>query len=219
MSRMLDHAGRPRGGQMPGLVEAIVIDNVDPERMGRVKVRFPTLPGLPPSAWARRSTPMAGKDRGWVCLPDLGDEVLVSFGHGSVHHAVVVGALYNGVDRPPYANEDTHNNLRVFRSRSGHTATFDDTRGAEKIELVTHDASIRVTWDPVARRLHVDSRGDIEVEATGDVTLSTTELSLCALSTLSMEAGGAVSVSAGQMVAVTSGGQAHAQAPDVAITP
>ena len=219
MSRMLDHTGRPRGGQMPGLVEATVQDNVDPQRMGRVRVVFPTLPGLPRSAWARRATPMAGKDRGWVSIPEIGDEVLVAFGHGSVHHAVIVGALFNGVDRPPYANEDRDNNLRVFRSRSGHTATFDDTDGAERVELVTHDASIRVVWDPVARRLHVDSRGDIEVEATGDVTLTTQELSLSALASFSMEAGGDVQVQAGEVVAVTSGGQAHAQSPDVAITP
>ena len=219
MSRMLNHRGAPFGGQMPGLVEAIVIDNVDPERMGRVRVQFPNLPGLPKSAWARRATPMAGKDRGWVSIPEVDDEVLVTFSHGSVHHAIIVGALYNGVDQPPYTNADQQNNLRLFRSRAGHTATFDDTAGAEKIELVTHDGSIRVIWDPVARQLMVDSKGDIEVEATGDVSLTTTEHSMSAGSTFSMNAGGSVDLKAGKVVAVVAGGQAHAQAPDVDITP
>ena len=219
MSRMLHPNGLPKGGQMPGLVEAVVVDNVDPEKMGRVRVQFPSLPGLPKSAWARRATPMAGKDRGWVSIPELDDEVLVSFSHGCVHHAVIVGGLYNGVDRAPYVNADRQNNLRVFRSRAGHTATFDDTAGAEKIELVTHDRSIRVVWDPVGRTLEVDSQGDIEIEATGDVSITATELSLSARNTFSLEAGGGLKATAGEVVAVISGGQAHAQAPDVAILP
>jgi hypothetical protein len=53
MPRITDHNGRPISGQMPGLVEAIVVDNIDPARLGRVKLKFPTLPEMPISFWAR----------------------------------------------------------------------------------------------------------------------------------------------------------------------
>ena len=54
---------------------------------------------------------------------------------------------YNGVDKPPYANEDGDNNLRVFQSRSGHRLTFDDTDGEERVELILHNEEIRIIWD------------------------------------------------------------------------
>ena len=78
-----------------------------------------------------------------MTIPEIHDEVLVTFIYGNINNAIVVGALYNGIDTPPYANEDGENNLRVFQSRSGHRVTFDDTADGERIELVTHNESIR----------------------------------------------------------------------------
>ena len=149
---------------MPGLVEGLVTDNVDPEKLGRVRVKFPTLPDMPDSWWARLAMPMAGQERGWMTIPEVGDEVVVSFVHGSQDNAIVLGSVYNGVDTPPYANEDGENNLRVFQSRSGHRLTFDDTAGEERIELITHNEEIRLIWDSKEKVLSVYSGKDIIVE-------------------------------------------------------
>ena len=138
MPKVTDRQGRPVSGQMPGLVEAIVVDNKDPDKLGRVKLKFPMLPEMPESFWARLVMPMAGKKRGWMTIPEVDDEVLVAFVHGDINHAIVIGSLYNGVDVPPYANEDGNNDLRVFQSRSGHRLTFDDKSGDERIELIVH---------------------------------------------------------------------------------
>ena len=59
MPKVTDMQGRPVSGLMNGLVEAIVVDNVDPEELGRIKVKVPTLPETPDSYWARLSMPMA----------------------------------------------------------------------------------------------------------------------------------------------------------------
>lgn len=217
MARLLDRRGRPQTGQMPGLVEAIVVDNVDPAKLGRVKVKFPTLPEAPRSHWARLNMPMAGRDRGWMTIPEKGDEVLVSFMHGDFNHAVVVGSLYNGVDTPPYANEDGENNLRVFQSRSGHRVTFDDTAGGERIELVTHNQAIRVVWDAAGRVLSVYCDGDIQIEATEHIDLQTASFSLSAAESVSIEAGQGIVMKAGDVVGAVAGGQIKMQAPDVLI--
>ncbi len=206
MPKVTDRHGRPVSGQMPGLVEAIVVDNKDPEKLGRVKVKFPTLPDAPESFWARLVMPMAGQARGWMTIPEIGDEVLVSFVHGNHDDAIVVGSLYNGVDVPPYANEDGDNNLRVFQSRSGHRVTFDDTSGDERIEFVTHNEEIRVIWDAKAKVLSVYSGKDILVEAKETISWKCQDFIVDASNSVSMKAGATMDLKASSKATVNGGG-------------
>ncbi|MDP2315436.1 MAG: phage baseplate assembly protein V [Pseudomonadota bacterium] len=192
-------------GQMPGLVEALVTDNVDPEKLGRVRVKFPTLPDGPESWWARLAMPMAGQERGWMTIPEIGDEVIVSFVHGDHDNAIVLGSVYNGVDTPPYANEDGKNNLRVFQSRSGHRLTFDDTAGEERIELITHNEEIRLIWDSKEKVLSVYSGKDIIVEAVETVSWKCKDFILDASNSISMKAGTTMELKSGTSCTVDGG--------------
>ena len=117
-----------------GVVIGIVIDNKDPEQRARVKIQFPV--GDVESSWCRMATPMGGNGRGLVMIPDIGTEVLVGFAYRSLS-PYVLGAVYNGgEDKPePYKNDDGDNNKRVMWSRSSHMVIFDDTAGAEKVEV------------------------------------------------------------------------------------
>jgi uncharacterized protein involved in type VI secretion and phage assembly len=205
LPRLIDRFGRPVSGQMPGLVEALVDDNVDPDGLGRVKLKFPTLPDMPKSFWARLVMPMAGRDRGWMTIPEKGDEVLVAFVRGDINHAIVLGSLYNGVDVPPYANEDLQNNLRVFQSRSGHRLTFDDTCGAERVELVLHNEEIRVIWDSANKTLSVYSGKDIIIEAADSITMKCTDFILEASNSINMSAGQSAELKAGMSCTVDGG--------------
>lgn len=188
LPKVTDRHGRPVSGQLPGLVEGIVTNNVDPEKLGRVQVKFPTLPEAPESDWARLAMPMAGQNRGWMTIPEIDDEVLVSFVHGDINHAIVVGSLYNGVDTPPYANEDGKNNLRVFQSRSGHRLTFDDTDGDERIELVTFNEELRFIWDAKEKTFSLYAGKDIIVEAKETISLKCKDFILEASNSISMKA-------------------------------
>ena len=105
-----------------GVVVGIVTNNQDPENLHRVKVQFPWLDGSTESHWARVATPMAGKNRGLYFLPEVDDEVLVAFEHGSIDFPCVIGSLWNGKDTPPESNSDRQNNNRAlaFAQRSYH---------------------------------------------------------------------------------------------------
>jgi uncharacterized protein involved in type VI secretion and phage assembly len=191
---------------MPGLVEALVVDNADPDQLGRVKVKFPLLPETPESFWARLVMPMAGRERGWMTIPEIGDEVLVAFVHGDINNAIVVGSLYNGVDTPPYANEDGENNLRVFQSRSGHRLTFDDTDGAERVELITHNEEIRLIWDAKEKVISVYSGKDIIIEAKEAISMKCKDFILEASNSIGVKSGSSTEIKTGSSCKVDGGG-------------
>lgn len=217
MARITDRHGRPLSGQLPGLVEAVVIDNVDPEKLGRVKVKFVSLPDETESTWCRLSMPMAGQKRGWMTIPEKGDEVLVSFVHGDVSNAIVVGSLYNGVDTPPYANEDGANNLRVFQSRSGHRLTFDDTAGAERIELILNNEEIRVIFDSTTKTLAVYSGKDLIIEAKETISLKCKDFVLEADEKVTVSSGETIDITAGELFSIDGGEELVLTAADVQI--
>ena len=75
-------SGQNDDGRITGVVLGIVTNNNDPDKLGRVKVRFPWLSGSTESHWARVATPMAGNGRGLYFLPEVDDEVLVLFERG-----------------------------------------------------------------------------------------------------------------------------------------
>ncbi|MEA2518653.1 MAG: hypothetical protein QOF49_733 [Chloroflexota bacterium] len=91
-------AGAPAFGD--GLVVGIVTNNNDPDKMGRVRVKYPALSSTVEGWWARVCVPSSGKERGLMMLPQVDEEVLVGFEHGDVTRPYVVGSLFNGKDTP-----------------------------------------------------------------------------------------------------------------------
>lgn len=165
---------RPRHrktGEIHGVVIGIVTNNEDKDGLGRVKVTFPWLPGSHESAWARVGTPMAGNKMGMFFLPEVDSEVLVVFEHGRVDRPIVIGALWNGKDAPPTDNSNGENNLRIIKSRSGHTITLDDTDGAEKITIEDGKQKNTIVLDAANNTLEIKSEGDLTIDVKGKLTL------------------------------------------------
>lgn len=93
-------------GYVKGVAVAIVTQNKDEDGLCRVKVRFPWHDKPRESYWARLAMPMAGDGRGTVFIPEVDDEVLVAFEREDLRFPYVLGALWNGKDKPPLANDD-----------------------------------------------------------------------------------------------------------------
>ena len=83
-----------------GLVIGLVTNIQDPEKLGRVRVKFAQLGDSIESNWARMALANAGKESGMAFLPQVGDEVVVGFEHGDTRRPVVLGALHNAIDAP-----------------------------------------------------------------------------------------------------------------------
>ena len=127
-----------------GIVIGLVKSLEDPEDLGRVRVEYPYL-GDQQSYWARMVSFMAGGDRGARFIPEPQDEVLVAFEQGDPRRPYILGALWSKTDvPPPHDGSQAENNWRYVRSRSGHVLRFDDTDGAEKIEVIDKDEKHRI---------------------------------------------------------------------------
>ena len=75
----LTSGGGATGRAGTSIVVGVVSDANDPQGQARVKLTFPWLSDSYVSDWARTVQPGAGKDRGAMVLPEVGDEVLVAF--------------------------------------------------------------------------------------------------------------------------------------------
>jgi uncharacterized protein involved in type VI secretion and phage assembly len=173
-----------------GAYPARVTDIVDPDGQGRVKVQLPWLPdnsGAGYEVWARLAVLMAGGNRGTWFIPDVGDEVLVTFEAGDPRRPYVIGALWNGSDAPPEQMDGAGNNyLKSIVSRRGIRITLDDTEGAETLTLKTPQQSIVVNdggrsieiKDANGNSIKLDSSGvTVTASAKVNVQASTVEVS------------------------------------------
>jgi len=152
------------------------------------------VPGVADTGiWARVATMMAGRNRGTMFIPDVGDEVLVAFERGDLRLPYVIGALWNGKDTPPVSSADAAT-TRMIRSRSGVTFRIDDkatslvieTPGGQRITLQDGPGTVRIE----------DENGNSMTLATSGVTVNASAKVTVNASTVEVNAG-MITVNAG----------------------
>lgn len=181
-------AERPESRRMSGVLPARVVSHNDPRGMGRVQIRYDWMEGAS-TAWARMTTPSAGGGRGFMFMPEVGDEVLVAFEHGDPERPYVVGALWNGVDSAPrqgfweeegaesvgqiaaqIAKDMARNDIKRIVTKSGHRIQLVDVKGKESIVISTPGGQVIQLIDCCAetggrQMLSLTSPGDIYLNA------------------------------------------------------
>jgi uncharacterized protein involved in type VI secretion and phage assembly len=189
-------SGQQSSGKHFGVVVGIVTNNQDPDKMHRVKVKFPWLADGQESWWARIASPMAGKGRGAYFLPEVDDEVLVAFEHGDVRFPCVVGSLWNGKDNPPTTNDDGQNNIREIKSRSGHILRLDDKNGSEKIEVIDKTGGNSLTISSSDNSITIKCTGRMKLQANGIEIKSDSDIQIQAQSTMDVKASATMDIQA-----------------------
>ena len=170
------------------LLVGIVTDNEDPEGWGRVKVKFPTLTEEHASNWARVVAIGEGKERGFDCLPEINDEVLVAFEQGDIHRPYILGAVWNGKDKTPNPVKDAvvdgKVRLRTFKTRVGHKIQFVEedkgsskkgacieTAGGHKILINDSEKFVEIKTSGGQKFRLDDSKESVEIETSGGQNL------------------------------------------------
>ena len=143
---------------------ATVKENNDDKGQGRVKVAFDWQKNGKTTNWIRVQTPNAGvsgavpKNRGWVFVPEVGDQVMVSYEHGNPDRPYVTGSVFHSGSGK---GGDKDNKVKSIITRSGNAIVFDDETG-----------SIVITDQTGKQLIMLDGTDAITVMAKRSITLT-----------------------------------------------
>ena len=148
---------------------ATVLSNADPEGKGRVRVRMNWQTDGMQTGWVRVMTPDGGSskdvksNRGFVFIPEVGDQVLLGFRHGDPARPYVMGSLFNGTTG---GGGLEGNHMKSLTTRSGHTIKLNDSLSSLGITIK----------DIKGNSIHIDSVGDdIIINAKRNITINAGE--------------------------------------------
>lgn len=181
----------PKSGPHYGMV----VDNIDPEHLGRVKVmlmwqglygRHENGESYEKEIWGDKSntTPwiwvvssLQGNQRGALFVPEIGDQVLVGYECNNVERPYVMGSRWSMNQMPKEWSSYQVNNVKGFRTRSGHTIEFIDNDDSDNLssqggkihiyDAKTHNYDITLNTDRGLVR--INCAGNIEMNAGNNI--------------------------------------------------
>lgn len=86
------------------------------------------------SCWIRVSQNWAGQNWGFVCIPRIGQEVIVGFLEGDPDQPIIIGRVYNADQMPPYdlPGNMTQSGIKSRSSKGGNAENFNEIRFEDK---------------------------------------------------------------------------------------
>ena len=177
---------------------ATVLSNADPEGKGRVRVRMNWQTDGMQTGWVRVMTPDGGSssdvksNRGFVFIPEVGDQVLLGFRHGDPARPYVMGSLFNGTTG---SGGFAANHKKSLTTRSGSTVTFDDT---------AHTILLQTTR---ANKIFIDElNGTITISSAEEVNVKTKNINIDASEDMKINVGRNLDLNVGEDANISIGG-------------
>lgn len=168
----------------------------DPDSLNRVQVKLHPLQGQERQEgmlWARVAVPVAGKNKGSFYIPDVGDEVLVSFVNGDSRFPVVVGSLWNGRDAAPDSLPGNSVDRWSFFGKKGSNISIQETDSGQPTITLTTAGGVTV-------KLTDEGGGKIECTAGSEtVTMEPSGITVQSASKVTVKASSEVSIQAAQV--------------------
>ncbi len=172
---------------------AVVVNNNDPEGLGRVQVQYPwQKPIGETTPFIRLSSTAAGAGQGFFMVPEIGDEVVVDYEGGNAESPIVQGSLYNA-SSVPESFKSGNNHLKAIKTRSGNQVTLNDADGSVTIA------------DPSGNTIVMGGNGEITINAPNKITFSSTDINIEASNDLTVNAGNNITSSAAKDISTSAG--------------
>ena len=180
-------------GRFYGKYRGFVVDNADPEKRGRLKLRVSSVLGDEVvTGWALPCAPYGGSpDIGAFYVPEVEAGVWVEFEMGLVEYPVWVGTFWSkpgGDPEPPKPNDapdgaeqpDVQDppTRKIFKTAKGHTIQFEDADDEELVLIVEmtnanvialNKDGITITDGANSNKIEMKSSGITITDLTGNV--------------------------------------------------
>ena len=203
---------RPRSDYSDSLVVGVVTNNDDPDRMGRVRVKFPGLNERQEGWWARVASTSASGKRGLMMMPLVDDEVVVGFEHGDPRRPFVLGSLWNGTAKPdklaaegggkPDGSFNLRSDKKAALSAGGDMSIATEAKMEQKS---TSDFALQA-----GGKLAIEGKGaeisitgpagSVVIKQDGSITIKGTQITVDATAKLSLSSSGIVQVRGSQIM-------------------
>jgi uncharacterized protein involved in type VI secretion and phage assembly len=164
LARFLERGENKYWGKYRGFVE----DRNDAEKLGRLKLKVPSVLGDAITGWAWPAMPYAGANLGFFFLPQRGDLVWVEFIEGELEHPVWSGGAWGkpgGTPEIPDEAKSNYPDTQVLKTKSGHVVILEDKAGSEMI-TVRAKSGCEITIDPNKDLITVTADQSVTVTAT-----------------------------------------------------
>lgn len=174
---------------------AIVKDNKDDKKLGRVKVQFIWQKEGEMSNWIKIMQPHAsqgeeGELHGFYFIPEIGDQVMVAFEDENPSKPYVLGSFYHGKAKPDEKWVDDTNKNKIIKTRNGNQIQFIDDEGKEVIKILNKNAEDAVN----EITLEMEGDGKISIKTKGDLVMDAKSIEIKSQEGISMEAGTETSI-------------------------
>ncbi|WP_276166935.1 type VI secretion system Vgr family protein [Zobellia alginiliquefaciens] len=174
----------------------LVLDNADPDGLGRIKVQFPwQKPMGTNTPWIKVPTPYSGGGKGFYFIPEKDEEVLVGFEGGNPEKPFVLSAGFNSSASSGFADAD--NNIKAIKTRSGHIIELNDTDGGESITIKDKNENI-FQIDTATNDITVNANNNVNINAVETIKLSAKNIELSAQEDIVSQAGKSIKDSASE---------------------
>lgn len=101
MEELLQQLTRQVQNKYYGKYRGFVVDNSDPEQLGRIRLRVPSILGDSVTGWALPCLPFGGlADQGFFMVPEASSQVWVEFEEGELSHPIWTGTFWQSGDVP-----------------------------------------------------------------------------------------------------------------------
>jgi len=192
-------------GQLPAM-QGIYLAKVkkideDPAGLSRIQVTIPSNAETEAGIWARMAGFYATNNSGSFFLPEVGDEVALGFFDNDPRYPVILGSLYNGVNKPPYTAEST-NKTKAIVTKSDMRVIFDEDKKIITLQTPGQNMII-ISDDGKSIELKDQNSNSIKLSSDGITLDSSKDINITAKGNITLDAVQKVTVSAKQDVAVS----------------